>query len=197
MDPAQPLPTPSPRKGSGAPVRTCVSLLLSRFQAVQPPQTSCPLFFFHPAIPEVTCPREGAQASLAGAGQSWGGSPGLAVRSPAWASSSPCPASSRGDFPAGRAQGTVPATCCGSRALLRARTAAGGGRRWHGEWDLLGPAPGPDTLERARGAGPLVTRPPHTALPPPLTTCYCLATTRTKCRSGEQIFPLSQLQCRG
>lgn len=192
-----------PRKGSGAPVRTCFFLLLGRFRAVQPPQTSCPLLFFHPDIPEVTCPREGAQASLAGAGAVVGragveplgwqleAQPGLPARPvrPAHMGIS------RWKGPGHRS----------SHLLREPRSAAGRDscRRWEEERDLLGmpprspPAPGPATQERARGAGPLVTQPSHTALPPPLTTRYCLATTHVKCRSGEQIFPLSQLQCRG
>lgn len=96
------------------------------------------------------------------------------LKSSAQASSSPHPSGSRGDFPAGRAQGTGPATCCGSRAQLRAKTAAGGGRlREEEERDLLGmpprsrPAPGPATRKRACGAGPLVTQPSHTAPPAP------------------------------
>lgn len=181
--PAQPLLTPSPRQGSGAPARACFSLLLGKFQAAQPPLASSSLIFFPPAFPELLphglgsagqtgperqtfplafcssgdmCPREGARASLAGAGGVVSGAgavpPAWQLKSPARASSLPHPSGSRGDFPAGRAQGTDPGTCCGSHAQLRAKTAAGGGRlREEEERDLLGmpphsqPAPSPAT----------------------------------------------------
>jgi len=169
-----------------------------------------PLAFHSPGH---VCPREGTQALLVDAWrvvsragavpQAW------QLTSSAQASSSPHSFSSRGDFPGGRAQGTGPGTCCGSHAQLQAKTAAGGGRlREEEERDLLGmppraqpphsqPAPSPATRQRVRGAGPLVTQPSHAACQPLLTTRYCLATTRTKCRSEEQSFPLARLQCRG
>lgn len=121
-----------------------------------------------------TCPREGAQALLAGAGAAVSRAgvvpPAWRLKSPAPASSSPHPSSSRGDFPTGRTQGTGPGTCCRSHAQLQPKTAAGSRRlREEEEQDLLGmpprsqPALSPATRKRARGAGLLVTQPPHTA----------------------------------
>lgn len=100
--------------------------------------------------------------------------PAWQLKSPAQASSPPHPSGSHGDFLAGKAQGTGPATCCGSSAPLRAKTAAGGGRlQEEEEQDLLGmppcsrPVPGPATQKRACGAGPLMTQLAHTAPPAP------------------------------
>lgn len=100
--------------------------------------------------------------------------PAWRLKSPAWASSSTHPSSSRGDFPTGRTQGTGPGTCWRSHAQLQPKTAASSGwLREEEEQDLLGmpprsqPALGPATRKRARGAGPLVTQAPHTAPPAP------------------------------
>lgn len=174
--------TPIPREGSRAPAWTCFSVLLSRFQGAQPPGKLAFVFpvFLH---------------GYGSVGQSQTGTCFVWLPAPRRHSSSR-------DFAAGSGQGTGPGTCCRSRGSAPDKDSCwreeegGGGRRPAGNASLLSAGVLLCSSKTGWWCWALMTHPSHTRQPL-LTTHYCLATTHMKCRSGEQSFPLAQLQCRG